>query len=97
VELTLKEHLLNNYCRTEDYKDIVIKDLEPNEILEAVMEFYHRTTVKWTEKEEDIIKQNIFWEIIRNGKDFNKMHGWIHPEARIGTSWLNDRDINFLQ
>ena len=90
--LNLSEHLTHTYSRTEQYKTAKIlgEDLTAEEILQAVLEMEARLNGNWEESEEDQQLQDQFWEIFRSHQGFNKFHGKIHPEARVGAHFLRN-------
>jgi putative glycosyltransferase (TIGR04372 family) len=90
--LTLSEHLFHSYSRTEEYEDakIKIQDLSSKEILKAVLEMEARLTGSWQDSAEDQQLQNRFWQIFKSYPDFEKNHGIMHPEARVGAHFLRN-------
>ncbi|MDG6218101.1 MAG: TIGR04372 family glycosyltransferase [Candidatus Thermoplasmatota archaeon] len=98
VPLTLKEHLDNNYLQTEQYiqAGIQIIDLTPEEILSAVQERWQRIQGTWVDSEDDIARHQRFWNVLKSHQDFDKYHGWVHPEARGGALWLRSMGEEFF-
>ena len=90
--LTLREHLRFTSANDHYYRDngIAIKDLSPSDIKEVVMEMEARLSGTWlsTEDEEDLQKK--VWDIIKGSPEFTCYHGWVHPEARLGTHYLRE-------
>jgi putative glycosyltransferase (TIGR04372 family) len=88
--LTLTEHLTHSYYRKEKYvkEKITVQDLSSEEILQAVMEMESRLTGTWKETEEDIQLQQRFWKLFKENVEFHTHHGRIHPQARVGSSFL---------
>ena len=78
--------------RTEEYEDAKIKvqDLSSKEILQAVLEMEERLNGTWKEKDEDQELQKRFWEILKKNNNYSKVHGFIHPEARVGAHFLRN-------
>ena len=91
--LTLTEHLSNSYYKTMDYDEsnIRIEELNSNEIKHAVIEFESRLLDTWIELPQDKEElQDRFWKIFKSHQNFQKHHGYIHPEARVGTHFLRN-------
>ena len=65
-----------------------MSDLDPSEITETVLEMEARLSGTWVETDEDIELHEKFWSELRAWPKFSKYHGWIHPEARLGTHYL---------
>ncbi len=88
--LTLLEQLehtsLNGHYYEE--KGIQVSDLNPSEIVEPVLEMETRLSGAWVETDEDTELHEKFWSTLRAWPKFSKYHGWIHPEARLGTHYL---------
>jgi putative glycosyltransferase (TIGR04372 family) len=89
-DLSIGDYLANNWTRTNDYKSagISIVDLSPEEIVTAVQEFWQRVSETWQSEPEDQKRQDEFWKICKQWPSFSKYHGWRHPDARVGESWL---------
>ena len=90
--LTLSEHLIHSYGKSQKYEDakVLIKNLSEEEILQAVLEIEARLNGNWKNSEEDNQLQNRFWEIYKTFPEYNKYHGVIHSEARIGSLFLRE-------
>jgi len=90
--LTLSEHLEHAYGRSEDYEkaNIKVEDLTAEEILDAVLELESRLNGTWKGTDFDTQQQSLFWQLLRSHEDFNKFHGVIHPEARVGAHFLRN-------
>ena len=88
--LTLHEQLkhtsLNGLYLEEN--GIQVCDLNPGEISETVLEMESRLSGTWEETDEDIELHGKFWSELHAWPKFSKYHGWIHPEARLGTHYL---------
>ncbi|MEO0534984.1 MAG: TIGR04372 family glycosyltransferase [Cyanobacteria bacterium P01_A01_bin.123] len=98
ISLTWREYLAHSYFHTNNYDhaDIEIIDLTPEEILAAVQERWQRIQGTWVDTEDDLRRNLQFWEILKSHPDFHKYHGWIHPEARAGATWLRSMGDKFL-
>lgn len=96
--LTCQEYLENqgtvNYLNQRGIQWI---DLSAEEILVAVQEWWQRLQGTWVDTEAYLNRHHRFWEIYRNHPDFPIYHGWVHPECRIGATWLESRGDTFLQ
>jgi putative glycosyltransferase (TIGR04372 family) len=90
--LTLREQVEHSYINGHRYDEngIEVVDLKPKEISDAVLEMEARLNGSWKENDEDKMLQNKFWELFKNWRDYSKYHGWIHPEARIGSLFLKE-------
>ena len=91
-QLTLSEHLAYPYFHTDQYDNekILVVDLTPKDIKQAVLEIEARLNGTWKDSEEDQRLQDRFWKIFKSHQDFHKNHGEIHPEARIGADFLRN-------
>ena len=98
LPLNWQGHLEHHYFQTDQYKraGIRIIDLTPQEILAVVQECWQRLQGAWIDSEVDLDRQQCFWRITKAWPDFPKVYGWIHPEARIGTSWLRSQNEDFF-
>ena len=47
-----------------------------------------RLTDQWSENDDDDRIQELFWKEFKNLPQYDNVFGKIHPEARIGTSFL---------
>ncbi len=55
-----------------------------------MLEFEARLTGKWETGDDEFALHNRFWEALRACPQFDSYHGWIHPEARVGTKYLRE-------
>ena len=96
--LTLKEYLQHGYLSARQYEraGIAIEDLSPAEIMRAVTECEQRQAGTWVETEENRERQIRFWKALASWPDFHKLHGYIHPESRVGCAWLESMGDAFL-
>lgn len=95
-----ERHLPNYFLNADDY-DFILKKVEVNElneedILEAVKEFWSRIKGNWNMNESDSNLQNKFWYLFKNHKYFSINHNYINPEAAIGSDWLRKMGPEFL-
>ncbi|WP_061233871.1 TIGR04372 family glycosyltransferase [Leptospira interrogans] len=97
--LSFLEHLNNNYCHSEKYKDskIRIEDLSSEDISEAVLELESRLRGKWIETDEDKELQERFWKLLKGWENFSQLHGWTHPKAKVGSSFLMKMGKDFFK
>ena len=88
--LTLQEQLKHTSVNGHYYEEngIQVCDLNPSEITETALEMESRLSGSWVETDEDIVLHEKFWSELRAWPNFSKYHGWIHPEARLGTHYL---------
>ena len=96
--LTLTEYIIHSYYYAEKYeqKKILVQDLNPGEIRQAILEMESKLTGTWQETKEDMQRQTRFWGIFKGNAEFHKNHGRIHPKAQVSstflkanTQWLN--------
>lgn len=97
-ELKLSEYLNQSYFNTNDYlrHDIVVKDLNDDEILDAVKEFILRLKGFEIIDEIDDVNQKKFKEILKTQEDYNQIHGFINKSFKIGNTWLKTKDEKFF-
>ena len=90
--LSLEQHLEHNYLHSSSYEkaEIDIVDLSPDEIKEAVLEMEKRLAGEWIENFDDAELQMQFWKIFKAGPEFSELHGFIHPDARMGATFLRN-------
>ena len=96
--LTCREYLENNgdgnYLNHEGIQWI---DLSSEEILAAVQEWWQRLKGTWVDTKSSLDRHHRFWEIYRNHPDFPTYHSWVHPECRMGATWLESKGDAFLE
>lgn len=102
--LTLLEHWEHNYMELERYVEagIYIINLTSQEIVEAVLEKVQRIAGTWHDSAEDVVRQKKFFARFKispkfSDWDYSSLHGWIHPEARIGANYLRTMGDAFLE
>ena len=88
--LTLKETLIHNLHHSEKYKEKGIKviDLSSKQIKEIIIEMEMRLSGNWNKTKEEEVNQRKFIKIISSWPNKEKLHGFIHPEARISQKYL---------
>ena len=88
--LTLKETLIHNLHHSEKYKEKGIKviDLSSKQIREIIIEMEMRLSGNWNKTKEEEVNQRKFIKIISSWPNKGKLHGFIHPEARISQKYL---------
>ena len=72
-------------------------DLSSEEILAAVQEGWQRLKGTWVDTKSSLDRHHRFWEIYRNYPDFPTYHSWVHPECRMGATWLESKGDAFLE
>lgn len=97
--LTLREQLQHGYLGAANYEaaGIAVENLTCGEISAAVMECEHRLTGQWQESDASRRRQARFWEILAASPEYHKLHGYIHPESRAGSDWLESMGDAFLE
>ncbi len=96
--LTFKEYLNNNYQHSEKYQEvgIMIGNLSSEDISKAVLELESRLRGEWNETYRQKELQERFWKKLKGWENFSKFHGWKHPEARVGSHFLNKVGSEFF-
>ena len=90
--LTLIEQISHSSVNAHYYvkNGIDIRDLSPTEITDAVLELEARLVGNWLpDEDEDRLHEN-FWDCVKTHPDFVKYHGWIHPDAQVGSKYLRE-------
>ena len=98
IPLNCREYLNNNYSFTYQYDNNGIKiiDLTSEEILATVQERWQRLQGTWVDTEDDLKRYHKFLEIFKSDPEFQKCHVWIHPQCRVGATWLRSMGDVFL-
>ena len=98
LPLTLSEYLYHNYGNSYRYAEagIGFTDLEPEELMDAVQEFWHRIEGSWIESPEDGARQQRFWTQFRTWPDFALYHHEIHSKSIVGSAWLRSEGEQFF-
>jgi putative glycosyltransferase (TIGR04372 family) len=98
TSLSLREYFDNCLHGKSQYdeKGIQIIDLTSEEILMTVQEQWQRLQGTWIDTEADQDRHHQFWEVLNSHPDFNKYHGWIHPQSRAATTWLRSMESSFF-
>ena len=96
--LTLAEELKESHLSSTRYEEagVEIMDLSPREITLAVQQFWGKENGQWHSTDSDERRQGKFWNLYRAWPDFDKYHGWMHPEVRIGSAWLASLGDDYL-
>ena len=97
--LRLKDYLNHNYGSSEQYQQagLEMRDLNAEEILMYTQEFWQRLQGTWQDSESDLHLHRKFWEVFESGHDYQKYHGWRHPESRVSTTWLRQQPEQFFE
>jgi len=69
---------------------IKIINLLPDEILNAVQESWERITGIWINDKDDTKDKEQFWAKLKTSPEYLELHGFIHPESRLLSSFLRD-------
>jgi putative glycosyltransferase (TIGR04372 family) len=95
--LTLNEHLKYRFGHTDKYEEsgIEVINLSPNEILNTVKECWGRLDGTYMVTENDVNNQEVFWKKLLSHENSKGYHCFIHKEARISATFLNNNK-NFL-
>ena len=98
VALNCREYLEHSYQHSKHYEDrgIKIVDLDSTMILKTVQETWQRVQGTWKETDDDLKKYNKFMKILKNHPDYDKLHGYMHPKARLGAVWLRSKGKEFF-
>ncbi len=97
MTLSIRQHIENNLSRTEDFisAGIDIVDLSDDEILNATKELVLRIENKEKLDEFEQMLQSKFITTLKEWKDYASFHGFIHPNFKIGKSWIYNMKDNF--
>lgn len=97
-ELTLKETLQNTFYDSQQYviNGIEIIDLDESEILGAVKEFWQKINGTFCYSPWETEQQGKFLRILMEFDEHQQSHGFIHPNASVGSSWLSERTKAYL-
>ena len=96
--LSLTEYFQHSYFNSHLYDKNLIKviDLNENEIRDAVMEMEARLSNSWIDSAADKELQKLFMNIYVRWHEYPKYHGWMNPEAFIGSSYLKNMPESFF-
>ena len=96
--LNWSEYCKHGYLHNEQYDEngINIIDMSSNEILEAVKEFWMKLNYDLVDDAHSLKQQHIFIDIAKKINDYDKIHGFVHDQSRISTTFLT-RNKNWLQ
>ncbi len=96
--LTLAEQAAHSSLNADHYQKqgINIQDLSSTDISDAVMEFEARLTGQWRLSDDEVALHQRFWTAMRACPEFDHYHGWIHPEARVGTGYLRQAQVSLF-
>lgn len=88
--LSISQYLGHSYLKTNEYTatGIEIIDLTSQEIIQAVKEFWWKICGSWQSTSENTDYQSQFWEIFKSRPQYEELHGFHHPNAVVGSSWL---------
>jgi len=97
-ELSLRENINNSWGRNDHYSNhnIKIQNLNKDEILVSIKECWEDLENGLNYTKRDLALQRKYWKILKSEPDFNKQHGWIHPNARAGRNWLRSKQEEFF-
>ncbi len=98
ARLTLDETLHHNYGSSFRYAEAGIRfaDLDSDELMNAVQEFWKRVIGLWIESPEDQLLQSRFWTAFQAWDGFDLNHDTIHPQARVGAGWLRKMGEGYI-
>jgi putative glycosyltransferase (TIGR04372 family) len=90
--LSLSEQVKHTSLNGHYYRDngISVHDMKPDEITDVVLEMEMRLAGTFSTNQNVEKLNQCFWNELRGFPEFQKYHGWIHPNARLGTSYLNE-------
>jgi putative glycosyltransferase (TIGR04372 family) len=99
VPLNCREYLEYSYQQSKHYevRGIKIVDLDSTMILKTVQETWQRLQGTWKETDNDLKKYNKFMKILKNHPDYDELHGYLHPKARLGAVWLRSKGKEFFE
>jgi len=90
--LSLSEQVKHTSLNGHYYRDndISVHDMKPDEITDVVLEMEMRLAGTFPANQNVEKLNQCFWNELRGFPEFQKYHGWVHPSARLGTSYLNE-------
>jgi len=96
--LSMLDYLNYSYLRTSDYieKGIEIHSLSSAQILHAVQERLLRINGLWVDTITDQKMHNRFNSLLYSHSAASSLHGYVHEEARVSTTWLRLVAPNFI-
>ena len=96
--LQLKEYLSHSYFNSQQYQEagLRLQELSEREIFEHIQEFWGRFHQTWEDSEADLSMQHKFWQALEHWEDYEKWHGWRHPDAGVATTWLRRQGKDFF-
>jgi len=96
--LTLTESVEHSYQHSNLFSKNLIKvvDLDEVEIRDLVMEMELRLSNSWDDSSRDKELQMQFMKIYIKSDKYTQSHGWLHPKAYIGASYLRDKANSFF-
>jgi hypothetical protein len=71
-------------------------DLTPEELRASFQETWQRLEGSLVETDADSLRNADFGISSDTYRDFEDLHGWIHPESRAGAVWLRSQGEAFL-
>jgi putative glycosyltransferase (TIGR04372 family) len=97
--LSMQEYLDHSYSETSNYKDagIEVNDLSDHEIVAAVKECIARNKFFSKTSFVDGSAQTRFREILMSHRSFFNHHGFIHPEFKLASTFLDYAGVSFLK
>jgi putative glycosyltransferase (TIGR04372 family) len=92
ARLSCNDHLKHPFYETSQYINagIEIIDLTDSEIIQITQECWKRILGKWKDESIDKTNQEIFWTMMKADPSFSKWHGWVHPESRVSSVFLQN-------
>jgi len=96
--LNLSDYIKHSYLSSDEYHraEIIVKDLTPEIILEAVQEMLSRLDGTWNDSEDDLERHELLWQTLRECPDYRKYHDFINLEARVGSNWFRSIERNYF-
>jgi len=72
---------------------VLVVEMTSAEILSAVQEFWHRLHSRYPPSSESRVQQERFWSVLQCWTEFDILHKWRHPQARLSPEWLRKADL----
>jgi len=92
--LSITEHLTHSFHRSVEYDatGIEILDMTSSQITLAVQELWQRITETWLDVQDDLDRQEHFWDALMRWPLYRDFNGVRHPKSRAGSAWLRTLD-----
>jgi putative glycosyltransferase (TIGR04372 family) len=96
--LNLTESIEHSHTHSDLFSlnSIKVVDLDEDEIRDVVMEMEMRLSDSWENNPRDNELQELFMKTYRKSDKYLQSHGWKHPKAYLGASYLREKPKSFF-